>query len=373
MSRDPASDRTSRIPELQDINIPDVVNILPQKYSLRWLVTGLYRRLMPGFPTYKCFTNRHFYSTSDVVITIGGDTFTDDYGSPRHDFRELTFARSQGALTVIWAASIGPFHNKRLERKWAQQLRKVHLITVREPTSLHYLAGLGIKDNVRLVADPAFLLETDSKGTSQLGLCKSSRIVGVGMSALISRYDSTREKYLRAFAAFGREVLSDRKSKLVLIPHVFEKTPSHDDESVCKLLAERLDSRDRVTIIGAGFSASQIKHVIGQCDYFIGARTHTTIASLSSCVPTLSIAYSRKAYGINKLIFDHTDYVLPIAELDEALLMAKFDLLRDNRDKIAHQLAQQLPKVKRMANRGGEYLAEVLHRYGHKIGRSCTR
>lgn len=41
---------------------------------------------------------------------------------------------------------------------------------------------------------------------------------------------------------------------------------------------------------------------------FAGARTHSTIAALSSGVPTLSFAYSIKATGINRDLFGHTDY-----------------------------------------------------------------
>ena len=45
-----------------------------------------------------------------------------------------------------------------------------------------------------------------------------------------------------------------------------------------------------------------LKNIISNCHYFMGARTHSTIAALSSYVPTISIAYSIKAFGINEEI-----------------------------------------------------------------------
>ena len=376
MSFNPASDRAALIPGLGNVQVPDVPSSTPQKYSFRWLAAELDRRVLqrlsPGLPSYFSLVNRSLYRDSDVVISVGGDNFWDGYGVPSHFFGELSLARSLGALTVIWGGSISPFrvHNKRFEGKWGRELRKVHLITVRDPISLDYLKGLGVVENVRLVADPAFLLKADSKGAIQLDVCESGRIVGIGMSGLVSEYGLRPEKYLGAFAALAEAILSDTENKLVLMPHVFGKGARHDDKAVCERLAERLDGRDRVTVLGSNHNACQIKHVIGQCDYFVGARTHSTIAGLSSGVPTLSIAYSTKAYGINKLIFGHTDYVLPIAGLDEASLMSKFALLRENRPEIVKQLARRLPVVESMANRGGEYLADVLRR--HKMWRAIV-
>jgi colanic acid/amylovoran biosynthesis protein len=51
------------------------------------------------------------------------------------------------------------------------------------------------------------------------------------------------------------------------------------------------------------FNASQIKYVISNLRFFIGARTRATIAALSSGIPTVSIAYGVKAKGINKDLF----------------------------------------------------------------------
>lgn len=256
-------------------------------------------------------------------------------------------------------------HNKSREKKWANRLRKVDLVTVRENTSLEYLRSIGVVENVRRVADPAFQLPAHAEGSISLASLQTNRIVGIGMSALVSRYGSSEDKYVAAFTAFGKALLSDTNTHLVLVPHVILKEKSGNDELVCQQIAARLPDNDRVTLLNHKYNACQMKHVISQCDYFIGARMHSTIASLSSCIPTISIGYSTKSYGINKDIFGHTDYVLPISDLDERSLMAKFILLCNKRYEIVKQLRRQLPLIESMAIRGGQFLVEMLERSSH--------
>ena len=57
----------------------------------------------------------------------------------------------------------------------------------------------------------------------------------------------------------------------------------------------------------------EIKGIISKCRFFIGARTHSTIAAYSTCVPTLAVGYSIKARGIARDIFGTEDnYVVPV-------------------------------------------------------------
>ena len=96
------------------------------------------------------------------------------------------------------------------------------------------------------------------------------------------------------------------------------------------------------------------------CDFFIGARTHSTIASLSNKIPTISIAYSTKAYGLNETIFGHTDYVVPIDEIDQNVLFNKYNLLLNNRNEIIEQLKLSISTFQQMANTGGLYLSKII-------------
>jgi polysaccharide pyruvyl transferase WcaK-like protein len=63
----------------------------------------------------------------------------------------------------------------------------------------------------------------------------------------------------------------------------------------------------------------ELKHIISRCRFFIGARTHVTIAAYSSCVPTLVLGYSVKSRGIARDLFGtEVGYVLPVQKLTDS-------------------------------------------------------
>ena len=102
--------------------------------------------------------------------------------------------------------------------------------------------------------------------------------------------------------------------QIALIPHVV--WPANDDRIPLKALYEQFADTGRVILIDDA-DASTLKGVIARCRFFIGARTHATIAAYSSCVPTLVVGYSIKAKGIAKDLFGTYDrYVLPVQTLE---------------------------------------------------------
>jgi polysaccharide pyruvyl transferase WcaK-like protein len=346
------------------VNVQDIITKFPDKYSYQWLADLIPRKILLRNLNPKLFLNRKFYNAADIYISIGTDTYTDCYGSPSFFFESTAFAKKRKALTMISAASIGPFYDKYFEQKWAKELQKVDLITVRETLSLEYLRQLGAVRNIKLVADPAFLLSPDSKGTILLDQYKPNNIIGLNMSDLIARYGTSREQYLEAFKCFVEYLLLDKNNIIILIPHNYGTRKYQDDFLVCRSLFEKLGKKERVILINEDYSASQLKYIISKCGYFFGARTHATIASLSSLVPTISIAYSRKAYGINQDIFGHSDYVLPIKNINESKLIEKYELLRDNRGAIFERLKKIIPEMKILAVKNIDYLVELLKKHG---------
>ena len=78
-------------------------------------------------------------------------------------------------------------------------------------------------------------------------------------------------------------------------------------------------------------SAEELKGYISKCCFFIGARTHSTIAAYSSKVPTLVIGYSVKSRGIATDLFGtYENYVLPVQELkEEDSLIKAYEFLKE--------------------------------------------
>ena len=95
-------------------------------------------------------------------------------------------------------------------------------------------------------------------------------------------------------------ILEHTDCSVALIPHVVWK--DNDDRTALKQIHEKFKDTNRVLMID-DCNCMQLKGHISRCRFFIGARTHATIAAYSTCVPTLALGYSIKARGIATDIF----------------------------------------------------------------------
>jgi len=93
---------------------------------------------------------------------------------------------------------------------------------------------------------------------------------------------------------------------------------------------------------------------------FAGARTHSTIAALSSGVPTLSFAYSIKAWGINMDTFGHSDYCLEPRSLDTEAVFVQISSMLDDDNSIRRKLTERIPEIQRAALNAGMVLKQLV-------------
>ncbi|WP_374692415.1 polysaccharide pyruvyl transferase family protein [Accumulibacter sp.] len=263
---------------------------------------------------------------ADVVLSIGGDNYSLDY-----DLASLAYfvAIAEVGLrrklpVILWGASVGSFSAMpSVERFMAQHLRRLSWITVRETHSQNYLAGICVRQNVSLVADSAFVLRPCAIDVTPFWPAASAGgVLGLNVSPLVADVRARavrRSDFVQEVVQFIRSTVTERGLSVLLIPHVapLDGASRNNDEVLLATLANACsDLGDKLRTVPSGMNAVQLKAIIGQCRYFIGARTHATIAALSMGVPTLSIAYSIKALGINRDLFDHEHYVLDTRQLD---------------------------------------------------------
>ena len=105
------------------------------------------------------------------------------------------------------------------------------------------------------------------------------------------------------------------------------------------------------------------EYIISKCSFFIGARTHATIAAYSTGVPTLVVGYSVKARGIARDLFGTEDgYVLPVQQLRESdELTRAFVRLYEKRDAIRAHLYKTLPGYIARADEARKALEELVN------------
>ncbi|MHC4553035.1 MAG: polysaccharide pyruvyl transferase family protein [Planctomycetota bacterium] len=302
-----------------------------------------------------------YLAEAGAMLCLGGDNFSLDYGYPERYFVGNRAAFRHGKPVVIWGASVGPFTRKRrFERYAAGELKKVSLICARETETVKYLKSIGISDNVRQVADPAFLLKPlPVDDDSLIPTISEQSCIGINFSPLMARYQHPDRNWLKCAAKCIEEMLARFDRPIILIPHVAH--PGNDDHAFMQMLVSHLNiNHDRLLLVGPDYNAQQLKWIIAKMSVFIGCRTHSTIAALSSCVPTLSIGYSIKSVGINKDIFGHTDWTIPSNELTPDNLCEKTASLLDAQAEVRDHLDNIMPSYRDKARQAAVYLKDLL-------------
>lgn len=309
---------------------------------------------------------------ADVVVSIGGDNYSLDYGLGGLYFHAgiAEAALRLGKPTVLWGASVGPFSSEpRAERRLASHLHKLTLVTVRESHSVDYLRRIGVASNVLQVVDGAFVLQpqpvsTDAWWPAQPG----EGVLGLNIGWLIDdlrRRAGQPEGAIGEVTAFVRDVMQRTRYAVLLVPHVAPLNGGqfNNDEAFNRQLIQALGGpTPRLAEVPGGLNAAQLKHVISQCRFLIGGRTHATIAGFSSGVPTLSVAYSVKAKGINRDLFGDERYVLETPLLSRQTLFAGLELLQRDEAEIRERHDLVLPMWRERAHAGAYRLAEMLNK-----------
>jgi polysaccharide pyruvyl transferase WcaK-like protein len=306
-----------------------------------------------------------------AVVAVGGDNLSYDYGflATLLFFSPLHAALLRRVPTAVWAASVGPFSSRpRWERRFADLLRRVDLITVREPLTQSYLEELDIRENVRRTADPAFLLPTcPTELPKEIEQALQAGAIGINLAPLMIRYNKLSARdWMAAAVQMVAEVRRKTTAPILLIPHVMmppQVFPANDDYEFLKGLRERLpaDARDGIWLYDArGDDCRQIKWVISRLRVFAGSRFHSMIAALSSGVPTFCIGYGVKTRGVNFDIFGHEQWTSPVSQLTAGRLAERIQALLEAQTAVRSHLRSVIPTCVENAWKNGEFLAAMI-------------
>ena len=235
------------------------------------------------------------------------------------------------------------------------------MIMSRDEISKVVLQKMGVKNPIVVVSDMAFFLPYKRQ------IYDDSVInIGLNISGLLWNGGYTKDNqfglnvdYQRIIRAIIELIKADPSKKLYLIGHVIINDPDsvEDDYSVCKKIAEEYNieyAPDFKTPIEA-------KSFISGMDIFIGSRMHATIASYSSGVATIPLAYSRKFVGL----FDNLNYpyVLDLCNISDSELLDKIDNYIKNHNELTNCIIDEKNNLEENKDR----LLNVISRWIEKI------
>lgn len=307
------------------------------KPSLNYYLSALEIKMMNKTRLETFFRFKDFISNvkkGEIYLSIGGDNYC--YPGVEKLSNLNYWIHRKGARTVLWGCSVEPslLKNKEL----VQDLASYDLITARE--SISYNALRKINTNTVLVSDPAFTLDR-----IDLPLpygWKDGNMVGINISPLILDSASNKELAFKAYCRLIETILNNTDCGIALIPHVV--WDNNDDRQPLFELFTKYKNSNRILLLD-DYNCMELKGYIARCRFFIGARTHATIAAYSNFVPTLVLGYSVKSRGIACDLFGTDEfYVLPVQSINKEDELARhFIWLMKNEDKIKNTLKRIIP------------------------------
>lgn len=270
----------------------------------------------------------------DVALSVGGDNYC--YGGTGIYAYLNRAYKKHGMKTVLWGCSIEP--DVVFQINVAKDLARYDLIVARE--SITYEAVKQVQKNTILAPDPAFFMEPRACSVDDR-LCTGD-VIGINISPMIISSEKTQGMAYENYRQLVQYILSETDASVALIPHVV--WTSNDDRKVLRQLYNDFNQDPRLVMV-EDHTAPELKYIISKCSFFVGARTHATIAAYSSRVPTLVVGYSVKARGIARDLFGTEDgYVLPVQDLQQPEQLTKaFCELYEKRSQIAAHLNEIMP------------------------------
>ena len=304
-----------------------------------------------------------------LAISIGGDNYC--YENMLGDLRLANSAfNRRGTRTVLLGCSIEPELLKRKEI--AEDLRRYHTIIARESITYEALkeafgktskeisektdkgmaeAVSGGCPEVLCFPDPAFTLMAKELPLPE-GFALGNT-VGINVSPMIQDNEKKSGVTMENYKELISFIIQNTDMQITLIPHVVWER--NDDREPLHELYRAFADTGRVVEIGDG-GCEELKGFIGRCRFFVGARTHATIAAYSMGVPTLVAGYSVKARGIARDLFGTDEnYVLPVQSLEKKDDLTKgFQWLLSHEKEVREKLGEVMPGYKERALETGK-------------------
>lgn len=289
---------------------------------------------------------------NQYYFSIGGDNYC--YKDSRWIQLLNKEINKKGAKTILWGCSI---NEDELNEKLVEDLNRYQMITVREHLTQKYLKKHGVVTKVRYVPDTAFILNTDRTKISKK-MKQKQKFIGINISPVIEKNEKMKGIVYKNYFNLMEYLLNNTEYNIALIPHVVIE--ENDDRELLSRLYNDFNKNEKIVMI-EDCNCEQLKGIISQCEAFIGARTHSTIAAYSSCVPTLVVGYSVKAKGIAEDLFGTTEnYVIPTQELrTEDQLTKGMQWIIDNKDEIKTHLEEIMPEYKKQVYKVRDILKEM--------------
>lgn len=227
-----------------------------------------------------------YFSQFDLVWdTRSGDSFASIYGYQRHLTMSMVheFAAQSAACVVMAPQTIGPFDTRTSRVLAKRTLRRSRFVFARDPESAQAAAKLGCFPDVT-TTDLAFAIDPPTPSVPRDVLLNVSGLLwSENPHVSAAGYRRAVKEIALRLRAVGRQV--------TLLAHVLDSPDPDNDVPAIRALGRELGDDVELVI---PTSLDSVREAIASSQLVIGARMHACLNALSTGVPTVPLAYSRK-------------------------------------------------------------------------------
>ncbi len=310
---------------------------------------------------------------SDAALDVAGISFADGRGTPITVYNALMTGLPLllGVPTLKLAQALGPFSTQPNRTLSRLVLPRLATVCARGARTREHLDSIGLT-NVIDVADLAFSL--DEAATLPAAVTRQIEAAGdhlvVMPSAVVRRLferdGSTGDHdYVGAMARLVRELRTRTGLAVVIAPHSYRVGAPEgrmNDGPVCREIAARLTSDDKVVLVDADLTAGELRHLVAGSRLLVTSRFHAMISGLATATPTVVVGWSHKYrevlgdFGLAELGCDSAE----LANTSSIVELVVASLAR--RDEISGQIQAALPPVRDRSRRNFAEIARVVGR-----------
>lgn len=331
------------------LGLDKVVHLTP--YPQKSLTVKVVGKILRDVFKNGTWGHKYFYkplfkiiSSNDILFNVGGDTYC--YDTPYLSMALTELAQKNRITNVFWGCSVE--ENVLSNRLFRKDINRYSHIVSRETLSYETLVNCtGDREKVFLACDPAFHLPITK---TELPKPWNDNVVGINISPLVIKdVNNDNDIMYQNVYTLIEYIINQTDMNICLIPHVYNIENNLQDIAVLKRIYSRYSDTNRVSIVDSELSCTELKYIISQCRFFIGARTHATIAAYSTGVPTIALSYSVKSLGIAQDLFGKQDgYVIRHKNItdENELKNAFINTLLNNENAIRARYKKILPEYK---------------------------
>ncbi|MFL6624243.1 MAG: polysaccharide pyruvyl transferase family protein [Sulfurifustis sp.] len=291
----------------------------------------------------------------DLFILGGGGILFD--AEAKIYLREVELARDKSVPVMTYAIGAGPLNTPDAQKLVRDQLSAIDIVTVREAGARKALEEIGVKRDIVVTADPAFLLRPDPLPTGAVereGLDPARRLIGMSVREPGVAAPDIDQKMYHALLANAADYMVERfDADVVFVP----MEPKMHDVQHCHAVIARMLRAQRATVLKGEYSSSQLLSLVGKFAFAVGMRLHFLVFAALQGVPFVALPYSSKVEGF---LADMELVMPPLHLVNEGRLLAHIDRNWDARDALKEQIARKLPALRTRAAETNELALDLL-------------